>query len=244
MRSVFAMVYCAVALAPSIGAAKEMTIRVVTEIEAPSDQAGVKSSHEVVVDTDKMSIVRDAWNTGTTDIGPISLDAARPDFSISNASNDRNSLKFRMNGQVASGIRVLPDIDYELDITINRNGTIEIRGRHDAYPSYYVDVQGNDNRAYEFHHAQGLSLNEIARLLSGDADDIEVAATASHANITEPPAANRTPVTVSGGETNGGDGWNAGGIVSDPFPEQPRGGRVACAGSTIGGVTHWNCIMY
>jgi len=43
-----------------------------------------------------------------------------------------------MVGTTASGVVVMPDIDYRLTFEIGRDGTVSVGGCHDAYPPYII----------------------------------------------------------------------------------------------------------
>jgi hypothetical protein len=82
--------------------------------------------------------------TGKTNIGPVSLGSLRDDFRlISPRVQPRVSASFSVIGQTASGVAIMPNINYQLDFVISLSPKlVKIKGSHDGYPSYNVSVNG------------------------------------------------------------------------------------------------------
>jgi len=122
-----------------------VNFQVVTEIRAGS-QAGVKSTHTVVVDTDARSIALDIYTTGVTNIPMVGTVGSRNDnFKGVLNSVDDCHINLTMNGSTAS--QAFPAaIDYSfniyLSLIIGGNGAASLATNHDGYPSYEYYVNG------------------------------------------------------------------------------------------------------
>ncbi len=110
-------------------------------------QAGMKSQHFYFVDFSKQEVTS-FFETGTTkiDLGVIEFDVSsiRDNFRVSSVSFNDSVASFTLEGTTASGVAVMPDIDYRLDYTITESGKVSIQGCHDAYPAYLVQHQGQN----------------------------------------------------------------------------------------------------
>lgn len=123
-------------------------IVVVTEIEGNDPFKGIKSVHEFF-----WSENRSDFRTGTTDLKfprldgkgfhVIKLDSVRDSFRAY-----RNMEGVFMEGSTASGVRVLPGINYQFHFTGNSKRT-RVKGCHDGYPSY--KIYENGQLVYEFN---------------------------------------------------------------------------------------------
>ena len=132
--------------------AQVFELEIETRIEATDAQAGMKSKQRLsvsFVDQDVSSQVE----TGVTNIGPIRLDSIRDNFQVRNISFQGNTASFTVEGETASGVGVMPNINYKFDIVITRQGKGHLSGCHDGYPSYRVKV--GSNSAYEYVHPSG-----------------------------------------------------------------------------------------
>lgn len=110
---------------------------IVTEIRAPDPQAGMKSTHRVRIDFERRTITED-YTTGTTDFFGVSLPSIRNNFRVSNTQFGTNQVRFRVTGETASGVGVVPNINYRFDVQLNRSGQSTITGCHDGYPAYEI----------------------------------------------------------------------------------------------------------
>lgn len=125
-------------------------------------QAGVKSQHFYFIDFDNQT-VGNSFVTGSTtiDLGvtQFELSSVRDNFAIQDVSfSGQESVSFSIFGSTASGVVVMPDIDYSFSITVYRNGRIDLSGCHDAYPAYLIQHNGLD--IYSFSH-EGFDLVEL-----------------------------------------------------------------------------------
>jgi hypothetical protein len=126
-----------------------------------SFQAGQKSIHRIVVDFDRKSVLS-SFATGTTALFCFTLGSARDGFTITgtNFTTD-GTARFKATGQTASGVRVMPNIDYSFDFVVSPS-EVRFAGSHDGYPSYNIAV--NDKSAYDYvqgHMAQLLGSQDI-----------------------------------------------------------------------------------
>jgi hypothetical protein len=125
-----------------------------------SFQAGQKSIHRIVVDFNKR-VVSSSFATGHTAVLCFTLSSVRDGFTVAgtNFASD-GTAHFKATGQTASGVRVMPNIDYSFDFVVSPS-EVRFAGAHDGYPSYNIAV--NDKSAYDY--VQG----HIGQLLgSGD----------------------------------------------------------------------------
>ena len=144
--------------APSV---REVVIT--TAILDPDPQAGMKSTQRIFVDFERR-VVTDAYETGTTEFFGVVLASVRNRFRIENVSFSGDEVRFRAVGETASGVRVLPNINYRFDIRMNRDATEgDVTGCHDGYPSY--EVRFGRIMIYWFKHRPIRLLN-----LFGDCD--------------------------------------------------------------------------
>lgn len=113
-------------------------------------QSGVKSHHFFFIDFDKKTVT-DAYNTGTTELFfGISLDSIRDNFQISNISFQDEKVNFVITGTTATGVGIVPSIDYKFSLEVEKSGSGSITGCHDGYPAYLVQINGKN--VYEFKH--------------------------------------------------------------------------------------------
>lgn len=126
-------------LALSATAFADPQITIVAEIRPPDAQAGEKLRQVLQVDS-KNKIVTAKVMTGTTELLGATLTSAR-NGTTSSANFSGNVVTITAIGQTASGVYIVPDIDYKLEIKIDliqRKGIVS--GCHDGYPSYTIRV--------------------------------------------------------------------------------------------------------
>lgn len=116
-------------------------------------QAGVKSQHFYYVDFVNQT-VEASFATGTTKInlGVIEFEVSsiRDNFRVSSVSFKDGTASFILEGTTASGVAIMPDIDYRLEFEVSESGSVSVRGCHDAYPAYLIQHQANN--LYSFRH--------------------------------------------------------------------------------------------
>jgi hypothetical protein len=118
---------------------------------------GMKSTHTVILNqTDNKIIFSDSYETGTTDFFGVKLSSIRNNFKISNTSYnlDQDQAGFKVTGETASGVGVVPNINYSFDVQI-KDERIHLKGCHDGYPAYTVTliVPGESPvTVYDFKH--------------------------------------------------------------------------------------------
>jgi len=136
------------------------TIFIETRILDFDPVSGMKSTQRIAVfaDRDNQSMrVNSTFTTGTT----FGIPAVRNRFSVANVSYDlsEGKLSFLATGQTASGVLVMPDIDYSFQLSFdgsNHQNKWTLQGCHDGYPAYKVwlenAVSGETTELYEFIH--------------------------------------------------------------------------------------------
>ena len=143
------------------------TFLVRTEILPFDPQPGMKSEQTLDVDFTSRT-VRSSSRTGHTHIGPITLSAARSKFSVFGVVFSPTGVTFTAVGTTASGVLVLPNIDYSIRFQVIPAGTGWIDGNHDGYPAYKVSKGSKVVYAYlhkpmELWKLAGISSVLIAR---------------------------------------------------------------------------------
>ena len=140
---------------------KSPSITAIVEIETAirnvswaTAQVGQKSLQTITIDFNSQKITTKPPTIGKTKIGPISLNGARNDFRlISPHFVTPAYAAFSAKGQTASGVRIVPDIDYKFNIQISLSPRlIVIAGSHDGYPSYNIAVNGKSVYDYVQGH--------------------------------------------------------------------------------------------
>ena len=127
---------------------KEVVIT--TAILDPDPLAGMKSTQRIFVDFERRVVIGE-YETGTTEFFGVFLESVRNRFRIENVSFSGDEVRFRAVGETASGVRVLPNINYRFDIRMNRDATQgDVTGCHDGYPSY--EVRFGHTLIYWFKH--------------------------------------------------------------------------------------------
>jgi hypothetical protein len=132
-------------------AAQTVKIEFITEIRPPHIQSGIKShqtiSLDLASDTAKAEVT-----TGVTEVIPgWSWGSVRDKFELTNVSFGRPQIRFTTQGQTASALLVMPDIDYKFSVILNRDQKkYWISGCHNRFPSYRILI--NSKSVYD--HAQ------------------------------------------------------------------------------------------
>ena len=138
------------------------TFLIRTEILPFDPQPGMKSEQTLEVDFASRT-VRSSFRTGHTHIGPVTLGAARSKFSVSTVMFSPAGVTFTAVGTTASGVLVLPNIDYSIRFQVVPAGPGWIEGKHDGYPAYKV-FKG-PNLVYDYRH-QPIQLWKLAGISS------------------------------------------------------------------------------
>lgn len=126
-----------------------VTFVIKTEILSFDPQPGMKSQQTLNINFSEQR-VHSSFVTGQTHVGPISLDSVRNSFTVSDARFAGTSVTFNVVGQTATGVRVLPNIDYSMQFAVNADGSGEISGAHDGYPAY--SVKQGTQVIYQYNH--------------------------------------------------------------------------------------------
>lgn len=103
---------------------------------------GMKSSHTVILrKADDKIIFSDSYETGTTDFFGIKLSSIRNNFKFSNTSYnlDQDRAGFKVTGETASGVGIVPNINYSFDVQLIGE-RLYLKGCHDGYPAYIVTL--------------------------------------------------------------------------------------------------------
>lgn len=120
-----------------------------TEILPFDPQAGMKSEQTLEVDF-VTRLVRSTFRTGRTHLGPISLGSVRNSFSVTGVVFSASTVRFTAIGSTATGVHVLPSIDYSMRFEVTSAGTGWVDGTHDGYPAYTL---AKDARViYSYRH--------------------------------------------------------------------------------------------
>lgn len=130
----------------------KLKIEIVTAIRPVRGayQVGEKSRQVLLLDCEKRVLIPLSVTLGDTRIGPIALKAVRNKFTFDLYDSSSERFSMFIQGQTASGVRFMPDIDYRLNISIDvRNRRIRLAGAHDGFPSYSIFVDGKLIYDYE-----------------------------------------------------------------------------------------------
>lgn len=125
-------------------------IVIVTRIDPPDPQAGMKSTQKLIVDFAART-VESSFETGLTDIEITKLGSVRDSFTVSGQSFSGNSATVSVAGETASGVLIIPNINYKFTFSVTANGKGLFNGCHDGYPSYLISVDGRN--VYSHKHA-------------------------------------------------------------------------------------------
>ena len=126
-----------------------VTIEIETAIRRISwatSQVGQKSMHTIVVDLGAKRITA-SYRTGVTHMLGVNISSARDSFRIVAPRFPGNEAHFLASGETASGVRVMPNINYDFNFQVTPT-EVRIGGSHDGYPSYHVAVNGRS--AYDY----------------------------------------------------------------------------------------------
>jgi hypothetical protein len=161
-------VICSYIVCGNVVAADVVIVTVRTKINAPDPQAGEKSLQTIRIDFDKKSVSQTFTTGSTAIIGGVVVGSVRDNFVISKAADffADGKVAFSLRGSTASGVGVVPNIDYAFDLVVGKDGRGTMSGCHDGYPAYEVTVQGRS--VHSFAHKPV----DILRLFG--ACDIEV----------------------------------------------------------------------
>lgn len=119
-------------------------------------QNGVKSQHFFFIDFEDQKVTS-SYETGTTDFFGVKLDSVRDNFTITNVRFQGDDVSFTITGTTATGVGVVPNIDYKFVIYTNKSGKGTVEGCHDGYPAYLIQFNGNN--IYRFNHKPKNILN-------------------------------------------------------------------------------------
>lgn len=155
MRITIPPVFSALALAvlifaaDPVVAADQTALVIETAILSPDPFSGMKSRHTIKIDFQNKTLV-DEYKTGTTDFYGVSLDSVRDRFKVTSQNfTPDGKVEFKVVGETASGVGVVPSIDYSFVVKADRQSAT-IKGCHDGYPAYTVTY---DTKAiYAFNH--------------------------------------------------------------------------------------------
>lgn len=163
-------------LAPTASLAQVITLEFETRIETTDSFPGMKSRQTVSFDPSSPGSETSDFETGSTDFGHFEIDATRSEFEIGNVDFSGGEVQFDVTGQTASGVMVLPDIDYKFRVRYSKSDNqISLSGCHDAYPSYKVSVNGR--QFYYARHKPASNITDVVDLLIGECDILVSAST-------------------------------------------------------------------
>lgn len=107
-----------------------------------SFQPGMKSRQTLTINFDSKEITNQ-FETGITTLVGADLKSVRDNFLVESIQFAGRVVAFRATGQTASGVAIVPNINYTLNITVdNFAEELVLSGCHDGYPSYTVSVAG------------------------------------------------------------------------------------------------------
>jgi hypothetical protein len=151
-------------LFPETHAAAE-TAKVVIETRIKkkmlSFQAGMKSTQTIDINYDTKNI-SEKFETGVTELFGVQLKSVRDKFTVKQAQIVGKAAGFTAEGQTASGVLFMPNINYKFAITVDLSAReVVLSGCHDGYPSYKITSQNIEVYSFE---------QEIATALFGSCD--------------------------------------------------------------------------
>jgi hypothetical protein len=109
-------------------------------------QVGQKSLQKITVDF-ATHTVSSTYITGTTHVFGVDLSSVRNSFLILRPRFSGTSAFFSVSGETASGVRVMPNINYSFDFEVSPT-EVKFSGSHDGYPSYHIAI--NSRSAYDY----------------------------------------------------------------------------------------------
>jgi hypothetical protein len=123
--------------------AQVVTIEIITEIRPSHMQAGEKSRQAISINlaTNKASA---EVTTGVTEVVPgWSWGSVRDKFELKTVTFGNPQIRFTAQGQTASAVLFMPDIDYKFSVILNRvQKKVWISGCHNKFPSYRILING------------------------------------------------------------------------------------------------------
>ena len=150
---------------PSVAISKvQGVISIETEILAPDPQFGVKSTQTISLYVDTSSgkfAPKSSFTVGSTDLYVGKVKPIRNKFEVTNIKSEVSSgfISFTAIGQTASGVAILPNIDYSFNISFsskNKENIWSVTGCHDGYPAYKINfinlISGKKQVLYNFKH--------------------------------------------------------------------------------------------
>lgn len=157
IRGVIGLVVVLAAMAP-FSAFADTVVVILTEILSPDPQAGVKSRHNIKFDFAAKKH-ESSFETGTTSFFGVALSSVRDNFQVKNVNfTDPSKVTFLAVGETASGVGIVPNINYELTFELSQNGDTKITGCHDGYPAYTVTVDQVEKYSFKHQSIQVLNL--------------------------------------------------------------------------------------
>ncbi|MFT3669662.1 MAG: hypothetical protein QM795_14040 [Pseudoxanthomonas sp.] len=133
---------------------RPLTIEVVTTIRDVkcAFELGEKSRHVITLNPSS-GLVSERVLLGTTDLIVFKKEAIRSKFTATSAYENDDRYRIRARGTTASGVGIVPSIDYDLEFAIDlADRSIEVSGTHDGFPSYAVLVNGRVVYDFEQGH--------------------------------------------------------------------------------------------
>lgn len=149
LRAFVVTLLCAASLSTtSARAADPVRVEVTSRILDFDPQAGMKSTQTILIDFDNKKVSQ-VFKTGVTHVG-FDIGSVRDKFVVDNIDFSNGRVGFTAQGQTASGVMFMPNINYKFFIAVSPKGTGAIDGCHDGYPAYEVTAEGK--KVYEFAH--------------------------------------------------------------------------------------------
>lgn len=138
-------------------------LKIETRILDFDPQPGMKSIQtvDVLLDTKKKKStlkIKSSFETGVTEFGGIKLKSVRDNFTADFVPLQiEHYVRIKIEGETASGVRVLPNINYKFDLYYNLySNSAFISGCHDGYPAYKISIGHGSEKAnetlYNFKH--------------------------------------------------------------------------------------------
>lgn len=141
--------------------ARTFEILIRTEILSPDPQAGMKSEQMLVVDFGAQTVTS-SYRTGTTSVPLIGdIGSVRDSFRVTKvvfAKPDPVAVSFSVTGETATGVLIVPNINYQMDFEVQADGSVAVSGDHDGYPAYFVSRNGATFYTYRHRPMEVLRL--------------------------------------------------------------------------------------
>jgi hypothetical protein len=130
---------------PADASAQQYVVEIVTAIRNVSPlsfEVGEKSRQKITINYADSSM-KTEFTTGITSVVGIDLSSVRNDFHISAQSFAGNIASVTATGETASGVRIMPNINYTFTLKVNKaQSKAWLSGCHNEFPSYTVMVNG------------------------------------------------------------------------------------------------------